>query len=101
MLDKLTKQYGISESDIAEEHREIAWFRYKTPLEEKLLFQVIYSVVGDRGVYERKNRNTKKKYKMQGVECTPAERLERCVYLRQSGAVRAVWSAGRKVYTAE
>ena len=32
---------------------------------------------------------------------TPAERLERCVYLRQPGAVRAVWSAGRKVYTAE
>ncbi len=32
---------------------------------------------------------------------TPAERLERCVYLRQSGAVRAVWSAGRKVYTAD
>lgn len=32
---------------------------------------------------------------------TPAERLERCVYLRQSGAVRAVWSAGRKVYSAE
>ena len=31
---------------------------------------------------------------------TPAERLERCVYLRQSGAVRAVWSAGRNVYTA-
>lgn len=76
MLDKLMKQYGISESDIAEEHREIAWFRFKTPLEEKLLFQVIYSVVGNRGVYERKNRNTKKKYKMQGVECTPAERLE-------------------------
>ena len=32
---------------------------------------------------------------------TPAERLERCVYLRQQGAVRAVWSVGRKVYTAE
>ena len=32
---------------------------------------------------------------------TPAERLERCVYLRQPGAVRAVWSAGRKVFTAE
>ena len=32
---------------------------------------------------------------------TPDERLERCVYLRQSGAVRAVWSAGRKVYAAE
>lgn len=76
MLDKLMKQHGISESDIAEERREIAWFRFKTPLEEKLLVQVMYSVVGDRGVYERKNRNTKKKYKMEGVECTPAERLE-------------------------
>ena len=32
---------------------------------------------------------------------TPAERLERCVYRRQKDAVRAVWSAGRKVYTAE
>lgn len=32
---------------------------------------------------------------------TPAERLERCVYRRQKDAIRAVWSAGRKVYTAE
>jgi guanine deaminase len=32
---------------------------------------------------------------------TPAERLERCVYRRQPGAVRAVWSAGRKVYSAK
>ena len=31
---------------------------------------------------------------------TTAERLERCVYRRQPNAVRAVWSAGRKVYTA-
>ena len=30
---------------------------------------------------------------------TPAERLERCVYRRQPGAVRAVWSAGRKVFS--
>jgi guanine deaminase len=32
---------------------------------------------------------------------TPAERLERCVYRRQPGAVRAVWSAGRKIYSAK
>ena len=32
---------------------------------------------------------------------TPRERLERAVYLRQKGAIRAVWSAGRKVYAAE
>ncbi len=31
---------------------------------------------------------------------TAAERLERCVYRRQPDAIRAVFSAGRKVYTA-
>ena len=32
---------------------------------------------------------------------TGRERFERCVYRRQPGALRAVWSAGRKVYEAE
>lgn len=32
---------------------------------------------------------------------TAAERLERCVYRRQKDAVRAVWSEGRKVFSAE
>ena len=32
---------------------------------------------------------------------TVRERLERCVYRRQRDAVRAVWSQGRKVYTAK
>ena len=32
---------------------------------------------------------------------TAAERLERCVYRRQKDAIRAVWSEGREVYTAE
>lgn len=32
---------------------------------------------------------------------TPQERLERAVYLRQRGAIRAVWSEGRKVFSAE
>lgn len=31
---------------------------------------------------------------------TAAERLERCVYLRQKDAIRAVWSAGRKIISA-
>ena len=29
---------------------------------------------------------------------SPAERVERCVFLRQREAVRAVWSEGRKVF---
>ena len=32
---------------------------------------------------------------------TPQERLERAVYLRQGGAIRAVWREGRKVFSAE
>ena len=32
---------------------------------------------------------------------TPQERLERAVYLRQPGAIRAVWSEGRKVFSGE
>ena len=32
---------------------------------------------------------------------TPQERLERAVYLRQSGAIQAVWSEGRKVFSAD
>ncbi len=32
---------------------------------------------------------------------TAEERLERCVYRRQGNAIRAVWSAGRKVYSVE
>ncbi len=31
---------------------------------------------------------------------TGAERLARCIYRRQSGAIRAVWSEGRKVFSA-
>ena len=30
---------------------------------------------------------------------TPAERLERAVYLRQEDTIRAVWSAGKKVFS--
>ena len=48
-LDRLMKQYGITEADIAEERREWAWFRYKTPIERKLLAQVIYAVTGRVG----------------------------------------------------
>ena len=36
-----------------------------------------------------------------GKSLTPAQRLERAVYRRQEGAVRAVWSAGKKIYTAD
>lgn len=74
-LDRLMKQYGISEADIAEERREMAWFRFKTPLEEKLLSQVIYAVTG-RSAYGCVGTYTNRPRKQVGIECTAAERLE-------------------------
>lgn len=74
-LERLMKQYGITEADIAEECREWAWFRYKTPIERKLLLQVIYAVTGRVGS-ERVGAYTGRKRKQVGIECTAAERLE-------------------------
>lgn len=50
LLDKLMKQYGIDEAEIAEERLEKCFFRYKTPYERKL--------------------------QQVGIDCTAAERLE-------------------------
>lgn len=76
LLDRLMKQYGISAEDLDDNQREMAWFRYSTDIEERLLNQVIYSVVGDRPFYSERNRKTKRKYKRAGVEVTAAERVE-------------------------
>ena len=69
LLDKLMKQYGIDEAEIAEERLEKCFFRYKTPYERKLLVQVICTVTGKIpfkcvGSYSG------------GIDCTAAERLE-------------------------
>lgn len=74
-LERLMKQYGITEADIAEERREWEWFRYKTPIERKLLLQVIYAVTGRVGS-ERVGAYTGRKRKQVWIECTAAERLE-------------------------
>lgn len=74
-FDKLMKQYGIDEAEIAEERLEKCFFRYKTPYERKLLVQVIYTVTGKIpfkcvGSYSGRAR------KQVGIDCTAAERLE-------------------------
>jgi hypothetical protein len=76
ILSSLMKKYAITEADIQEERTEIAWFRYKEELEEKLLNQIIYMVMGDCGTYSRKGRDSNRKHKVSGVECTAAQRLE-------------------------
>ena len=75
MLERLMKQYGITETELAEDRREIAWFRFKTPLERRLLNQIIYTVTGRVG-YSCVGKYTHRTRKMLGIECTAAERLE-------------------------
>lgn len=75
LLDRMMEKYGITETELAEERREIAWFRYKTPLECRLLHQVIYAVTG-RAASGCVGAYTGRKRKKVGIECTAAERLE-------------------------
>ena len=75
MLERLMKQYGITETELAEDRREIAWFRFKTPLERRLLNQIIYTVTG-RVAYSCVGKYTNRTRKKLGIECTSAERLE-------------------------
>lgn len=75
LLDKLMKQYGIDEAEIAEERLEKCFFRYKTPYERKLLVQVIYTVTGKIpfkcvGSYSGRAR------KQVGIDCTAKAALE-------------------------
>ncbi len=75
LLETLMARYDITEADISAEREELAWFRYKTDLEQRLLCQIIYSVTGKAasgcvGAY------TGRKRKEVGVYCTAAERLE-------------------------
>ena len=79
-LDRLMKRYGITEADITEERREWAWFRYTTPIERKLLSQVIYSVTG-RAAYgcvgEYTGRKRKKDWKFNSIMTFSAKHWKR------------------------
>ena len=75
LLERMMKKYGITETEIAAERRELAWFRFKTPIERKLLNQIIYTVTG-RIASGCVGRYTNRPRKMVGIECTAAERLE-------------------------
>jgi hypothetical protein len=76
ILVRLMKKYSISEADLLEEQTETFWFRYKDDLELKLLHQIFYMVMGDCPIYTRQGRNTNRKHKVFGVDCTAAQRLE-------------------------
>lgn len=75
LLARLMEQYGISETDLEEERRETAWFRYSQETERRLLNQIIYMVKGRSG-FGCVGSYSGRKRKETGVNCTAAERLE-------------------------
>lgn len=75
LLARLMEQYGISETDLEEERRETAWFRYSQETERRLLNQIIYMVTGRTG-FGCVGAYSGRKRKETGVDCTAAERLE-------------------------
>lgn len=74
-LARLMEQYGISETDLEEERRETAWFRYSQETERRLLNQIIYMVTGRSG-FGCVGSYSGRRRKETGVNCTAAERLE-------------------------
>lgn len=75
LLARLMEQYGISETDLEEERRETAWFRYSQETERRLLNQIIYMVTGRSG-FGCVGSYSGRRRKETGVNCTAAERLE-------------------------
>lgn len=75
LLETLMARYDITEEDISAEREEIAWFRFKTEIEQRLLCQIIYSVTG-KAASGCVGKFTGRKRKEVGVTCTAAERLE-------------------------
>lgn len=75
ILARLMEQYGITEAELEEDRREIAWFTYSQEIERRLLNQIIYMVTGKPG-YGCVGTFTNRKRKKMGTECTAADRLE-------------------------
>ena len=75
LLEMLMARYDITEADISAEREELAWFRYKTELERRLLCQIIYSITG-KVASGCVGAHSGRKRKQVGVHCTAAERLE-------------------------
>lgn len=69
MLRKIMDKYGITEDELDDEKVEMHWFGFKDKLDEKLLFQILYMVLGGEAVYT----NGIKKI---GVDCTVSQAVE-------------------------
>lgn len=71
ILERLKKKYGITDADIAEDVETIIWIRYKTKLEQRLIWQVAYMVLGNVSAYNKGCRT-----KMVGIKASKTKCLE-------------------------
>ncbi len=68
---KIVKKYNIENIEIVDTV-ELRWFPFKTPLEERLLIQILYKVTGNRTYWFKCD----KRKHLRGVECTEFEAEE-------------------------
>lgn len=74
MLEKLLTRHGLTLDSLAEERREVRWFKYATTMERNLAAQIAYKVIGpsfDQSCYRNKGRRSQI-----GFELTPSEAVE-------------------------
>ena len=71
ILERLKKKYGITDADIAEDVETIIWIRYKTKLEQRLIWQVAYMVLGNVSAYNKGCRT-----KMVGIKASKTKCIE-------------------------
>ncbi|KAF1072669.1 MAG: hypothetical protein GAK45_00104 [Pseudomonas citronellolis] len=74
MLDKLLARHGLTLESLAEEHREVRWFKCANRLELRLAVQIAFKVIG--GSYEGSYYRNKGRRSQIGVELTPSEAVE-------------------------
>lgn len=78
LFDKLSKKYGISESELDDECITVHQFTYHGAFEKRLLIQIIAKVLNaDPDFYSfSSNLTGRKKRTILGAECTETQRIE-------------------------
>lgn len=75
ILERLKKKYGITDADIAEDVEEIIWIRYKTELEQRLIWQVTYMILGHVIGYSKGRRTKTVGIKASKAKCIEIEEM--------------------------
>lgn len=75
-LEELLKKYNIEEKDISDDKQEEFEFKFSTPFEKKLLYQLFYKIVPEYQSKVYKYIYGKGSRSICGIKCTKSEGLQ-------------------------